>query len=361
LQQGKGNTAELMNEKDQNYFETFGITMQQMRERMAMLGLGEADHQLCEHLHARVLRPHAKDIIDQFYRLLLQSNEVTKVLKNHHSLEKLKRTQTQYLNSLGRNFDQQPYIESRLRIGMAHVYAGVGLSVYMCAYRILQQLIIDLIPMHSSKRDILIAYILKITFFDMSLAIECYHNAQIFGLVGALKKIQHKAERLEVKLQKDGLTRLLTRESIFALIKRKQEENEAVHILMSDLDHFKQVNDQYGHLVGDEVLREVARRIKHATRENDAVGRFGGEEFIIVIAQTTNEKACIIAERIRTEMENEPIIINELELTITISIGLALLEPHADMSQILDKADQLMYKAKTAGRNRVEVDDVVRS
>jgi two-component system cell cycle response regulator len=149
-------------------------------------------------------------------------------------------------------------------------------------------------------------------------------------------------------------------------IGRAQRERSALSCLFIDIDHFKRINDQFGHQSGDDVLREVATRIKKELRLSDSLGRFGGEEFVVMLTQATLQDAERIAERIRLSVSQLPIIIvgSEESLQITISIGASAQTPPdrnspADSirTQLLAQADQALYRAKENGRNRVMLAD----
>ena len=170
---------------------------------------------------------------------------------------------------------------------------------------------------------------------------------------------QKMAEGEEYRFQAthDSLTGVWNRAAIMDVLKREllraQREGTAVGILLADLDHFKNVNDVYGHLAGDAVLREVAQRINAAVRTYDAVGRYGGEEFLIVLSGVEAEPI-LHADRIRALVSAEPVITQEGSIPVTLSLGAAvssedLIEPDA----ILRVADAALYRAKRAGRNRV--------
>ncbi len=125
--------------------------------------------------------------------------------------------------------------------------------------------------------------------------------------------------------------------------------------LLFDVDHFKKINDTHGHLIGDDILRGVAQICKENLRPDDLLGRFGGEEFVVLLPDTKASHACDIAERLRTRVENTPIETDIGLIRITISIGMAVLEKpyHGNIDQLLLRADQAMYLAKQAGRNQV--------
>ena len=128
----------------------------------------------------------------------------------------------------------------------------------------------------------------------------------------------------------------------------------SLSFLMIDIDYFKRINDQHGHLVGDQVLRETGRIIIQSTREIDSAGRFGGEEFCVILPDTDKEGAILVAERIRSSVCDEKIKAYDTHLAVAISIGVAAFPDDAHrMEELLDKADRALYRAKKLGRNRV--------
>jgi len=342
---------------DTSYCEKFGFEAGKIRARLAMLGLGDGDKVLARRLQDKVIRPNLDEITGQFYRILLQHDEFVSILSSSSSLDNLKSTQRQYLLSLGLNFGEQSYFEGRLKVGMAHVWVGVSLPMYQCAYRILQQLLVDHIPESSGKKDILISFILKITTLDMTLATEAYHNARVLGLEQNLENLQNQAESLQAQLEKDSLTQILSRSSINRILTdiAQGRRTESICLIMADLDYFKQVNDNYGHLVGDDVLRDVAGRIHGSLRHEDAVGRYGGEEFLIVLAGADLKGGKEIAERIRTRIDSNPFHSSGFEIDVAISQGLIKIRPGESVSEMIRRADEALYQAKHNGRNRVEV------
>ncbi len=126
-------------------------------------------------------------------------------------------------------------------------------------------------------------------------------------------------------------------------------------IAMFDLDHFKAVNDRHGHLVGDEVLAEAALRVAHTLRGGDRVGRYGGEEFLLVMEPSTEEQAVTIAERVRAAIGDEPFSTSVGPVALTASLGVTLLAPSDDLLSAIGRADRALYDAKRAGRDRVVV------
>lgn len=157
----------------------------------------------------------------------------------------------------------------------------------------------------------------------------------------------------------DGLTGLLVRrtfrERLEEEVERSVRRSAPVTFLMVDLDRFKEVNDTYGHLVGDVVLREIAALIRGSVREMDLVGRYGGEEFGVLLPEAGVELGVQIAERIRRTIESTPIRAYDEEIQMTVSIGAALCPRDSSrVEELIEKADQAMYRAKGMGRNRTE-------
>jgi diguanylate cyclase (GGDEF)-like protein len=138
-------------------------------------------------------------------------------------------------------------------------------------------------------------------------------------------------------------------------IQRAERYGNPLSVLFLDLDRFKMVNDQYGHLVGSETLRRLSRLLEHCVRQVDTLARYGGDEFTIVLVDTDHASALRIAERIRHTVESEVFEIGrEARLSLTISIGVATCPDHGDSRDVLlDAADKAMYRAKSEGRNRV--------
>jgi two-component system cell cycle response regulator len=146
---------------------------------------------------------------------------------------------------------------------------------------------------------------------------------------------------------------------IDGLLNRMRDTGKPVSILLFDIDHFKAVNDTYGHAAGDEVLRVIAQRASHNLRGTDMVARFGGEEFVVAMADTPREIAAMVAERLRERIAAEPIVLPDVPegLTVTVSIGVASAAPgDTTPDDVLRRADAAMYRAKAGGRNRIETD-----
>ncbi len=141
-----------------------------------------------------------------------------------------------------------------------------------------------------------------------------------------------------------------------AEVTRAQRTNSPLALLLIDVDHFKRVNDGHGHLIGDEVLRALAAELRQQVRESDVVGRFGGEEFTVLLPRTDAADAHGIAERLRASASRLSVSAADARIKVTVSIGVALLGQHGrDLFELLAAADVALYKAKDAGRDQVHV------
>lgn len=167
-------------------------------------------------------------------------------------------------------------------------------------------------------------------------------------------------EALRVQATQDPLTGLWNRGAIFETLRREiaraKRERNSVAVVMADLDHFKRINDSYGHLAGDAALRQVADRMRSSIRPYDAIGRYGGEEFLILLPGCNIPGAATVAERLMTSIAGEPVDLAGEKLLITCSLGVASNSeaPEADADWLIRAADAALYQAKSAGRDRVE-------
>jgi diguanylate cyclase (GGDEF)-like protein len=126
-------------------------------------------------------------------------------------------------------------------------------------------------------------------------------------------------------------------------------------VVLADLDHFKQINDTYGHLAGDAVLRETARRMRDVLRPYDSIGRYGGEEFLLVLSNCDTVGAAALAERLLQAVRKDTIVLAEGTVSVTLSAGVATSGVIQDPEALVGAADVALYRAKRGGRNRVEV------
>ena len=166
-------------------------------------------------------------------------------------------------------------------------------------------------------------------------------------------------EQVKNLASKDSLTGLYNRryfwQALSKEVMRCRRYSCPLALLFLDLDNFKTINDRYGHTVGDKILQELSVRLQDFVRSTDLICRYGGEEFIIMLIQTSKDKAAILAERLRQKISQSPLKINDLKIPLTMSIGVAGLTDQMEPEELVKRADSAMYCAKQSGRNRVMV------
>ncbi|PWK68432.1 GGDEF domain-containing protein [Aminobacter sp. AP02] len=163
--------------------------------------------------------------------------------------------------------------------------------------------------------------------------------------------------RLSEKASRDEMTGMLNRENFFAALDGSRRKTDRGALLIIDADHFKQINDSFGHLTGDQALLQIASAITRGVRSGDILGRIGGEEFGAFLAGASEEEAKLVAERIRSEVERLRFQPNdEPAVPLTVSIGGTNCASEANVSELMRAADKRLYEAKRRGRNRAIFD-----
>jgi len=178
----------------------------------------------------------------------------------------------------------------------------------------------------------------------------------LFGVIVDITAHEEQKNELERLSQTDKLTGLYNRfkldESLHIEIDRMKREKTPLSVIMMDIDKFKTINDNFGHLIGDQVIKQVATVLNDNTRKTDVLGRWGGEEFMILCSNTPIETAHDIAEKLRIRIKNSHF---ETRKTETASFGVSEFEEGDDIDSFINRADNALYLAKDNGRNRVEV------
>ena len=450
-------------------FQSIGLDREDIHARCRYLDWSPADGRRLNR-HAAKLEPMHVEFVDHLYDYLRGFDPLARILSDPATLNRLKRSQiTYYQQLLNGPYDYQ-YVHDRLRVGMVHERVGLELKWYLGAYRLhLDAMLNNLFPA-DENRD-LYASLLKVVFFDMSLAVEAYSAARrraledsearfaralrgsndgawdwdvatdrlyvserwasMLGLsrdslgesgqhwfqrvhpddLPALRQaidahlrgetpwlsldyrmrrhdgtytwvlVRGVAERdsqgdvrltgsqtdisarkqAEAELRRaarhDPLTGLANRTRLDELLQRallrprKSGAGEAA-LLFIDLDRFKLINDSLGHAVGDQVLVEMARRLKRCLRPGDHLARFGGDEFVVLLDEMERqEEAEHLAQRMLDAVQ-QPVRVHSHELVFTASIGIATLDTQAQAGETLQAADSALYYAKAAGKSQ---------
>lgn len=172
-------------------------------------------------------------------------------------------------------------------------------------------------------------------------------------------KLKNNEYRLKNLANSDSLTKLYNRRYFYKIatkiLKLAQRSKQDVCVCMIDIDNFKTINDTYGHHLGDYVIKNLAKNLTSLTRQSDIIGRYGGEEFILLLPDTNIEGAKVIANKICKEISEQKIVYKDIDLSYTISLGLNEYTKMDSIDDFIIKADEALYKAKHAGKNQVVV------
>ena len=181
--------------------------------------------------------------------------------------------------------------------------------------------------------------------------------AVVLAIAFLLNRVTHSEQRLVRISTTDPLTGIFNRRHFMAMLAREQNRAEryktGFSLLMLDIDHFKKINDTYGHPIGDEAIKAMAAAASKHLRPTDMIGRFGGEEFVVMLPHTDEAGAVVAAERIRESVANVVVPAGDQDVRFTVSIGAATYARKANAEQMLECADKALYAAKTGGRNQV--------
>jgi len=165
-------------------------------------------------------------------------------------------------------------------------------------------------------------------------------------------------DELALQATTDHMTGLYNRRFFLAESKRALQlasrHKDALCVMICDIDHFKEVNDTYGHAIGDRVLKEFAEILKNSLRSEDILARYGGEEFVALLPQTNKEKALFVAERMRSETEDLSIATEKGDVRLTACFGVSTVHEYSDIETSINQADKALYEAKSSGRNLVK-------
>ncbi len=269
----------------------------------------------------------------------------------------LKASQARYLLSLGIDFHTLDYFENRLRVGVAHQRVGLNLSLYNFAYQKLRELILSYLPdKNHLEHQALRRFIDRIIALDTSLAIASYHQGSQTKLESSIEHLKQVQTKLQEKARTDTLTHFNSRETTLKLLEQALEQgrqgNKPVIVMMIDIDDLGSINDKYGHLVGDHVMKEIAGRIDKVVPSLDRIGRYGGDEFMIITSMNLSQ-AMTLAEQVRSAISSPPLPLGDSGVLITASLGVCQSTANDSIASIIQRVDRAMFAAKKAGGNRV--------
>lgn len=336
--------------------QQLGFDARRQRARLKLLGLSEADRPVAARLQAEVIRPGRPALVEGFFRWLDEQEEATRQLKKADRARMRERF-AQHLLSLGVDLTSEAYFEARLQAGLTHVALEVPLALVLGGVSALERLIVERCLVGVPDPRPLLLFLPRLMGLEATLLADCYRLAQVNHLVRSLAEQMDTTRRYRVRARTDGLTGLANRAHLLEagerLLAQAREQGQPFCAVMLDVDFFKRVNDTHGHPAGDAVLKAVAAQARGAVRGHDLVGRYGGEEFLILLIGASLQPAAAAAERLRLRIAGSPVVHEGTWIKVTVSQGVAQARAGEDLAGLVARADAALYQAKDGGRDRV--------
>jgi diguanylate cyclase len=357
----------MLNSTHKTLLEQMKISDAEIHHRLELVEFQSADA-LALSSAAPLIEINIELLVDDFYQNQVENSAIARLIGDSDTLARLKNAQHKYIRDLFSGNYNSAYVNNRLRIGLVHKRIGVEPKLYLSAVRTLEHLLVSLIRDNSEDldADAVIAALDKLLNFDTTLVVDTYIFSMIAEIEEANRKIREYADSLEEKVaertlelealaNRDPLTNLLNQRSMYDLAKRTlataRRRKASLTIAYFDVDNFKQINDQLGHLKGDDVLRSIGKATFDSVRETDIACRYGGDEFCIIFPDADANQAARICRRIIE-------LFNESWPDFTLSIGVHQLAPgdvNTSIEDLINQADTRMYQAKKVEGSHIEL------
>jgi diguanylate cyclase (GGDEF)-like protein len=351
-----------MNPNDQTLLGQWRITQAETAHRKDLLGFGPDDVSLLaacrEYIHLEV-----DGLVAAFYQQQTAFDEIRTIIGDADTLRRLHFTMREYVLSLFSGEYGQKYVNNRLRIGLLHKQIGVPPKLYLSAMHNLLLKIEDCLAVHLTDVVVRTAAgraLRKLLFFDTTLVFDTYVRWLVSEIETARDDLERHARDLEDKVaertrelqeqaRRDGLTGLYNRAALSEFLARDlsvaRRNRQPLCLIYFDVDDFKQINDADGHLAGDRVLQIIAGVLRTTCRDTDVPCRYGGDEFCVLLPNSTHAEAEHVSERIIGELTQDA-----PEIKISIGVAQSGPEHHDDVELLLKRADDMMYQRKRRGK-----------
>lgn len=360
-------TEKLMRATDKTLSEQMKIHDAEIFHRKELINFSDSDAKLLKNCQG-IIQQQLDQLVTEFYEFQISFDEVALIIGDADTLQRLIAAQKDYIMSLFDGVYDLEYTNKRLRIGLVHKRIGVEPKYYLSAVKALKDKLSKIIRDEISEVEIRSATVNaldKLLSFDVELVFDTY----IRSLVTAMESAKNKSERYALGLEeqvaertkelhelarRDGLTGLYNHRAFLEFLKRDiasaKRNNLPLTLLYFDVDKFKLINDQEGHVKGDEVLRTIGKVLSEISRENDAPCRYGGDEFCVILSGCTSEDAKNFCQRLEEQFSGQ-------HKAVTLSMGIAQTGPETflDHDELIKRADEAMYDAKKEGGFQIMV------
>lgn len=348
------------------------MTEREIRRRKELLHITKEDTETLLALKSLIAN-QVDSLVEEFYEGQVQVSEISRLIGDADTLCRLKKHMRFYILSLFDSDYGHDYVLSRLRIGMVHKRIGVSPKLYVSAIRNLQNRLRNILTGQSNKDcnrcGKQIDALEKILLFDLELVFDTYIHSLMDELSRGKEEIEQYAESLEETVaqrtqelfdlaRKDGLTSLLNQRSFYEDLRRElaraQRHAHPLTLIYFDLDGFKGINDTLGHNRGDEILSGAADAMRQSIRTEDIPARYGGDEFCIILPETTIDESRLIAERLTSAFDKT---MGETGVTMSIGIAAMAIDTPINAETLVKKADSAMYESKKQQGHAITVAD----
>lgn len=343
---------------EQTLLEQMKISDPEIARRKALLSLSDDELALLAS-HKPLIEAQIGDIVDEFYAHQTEIDDIALLIGDADTLNRLRAAQRKYVLDLFAGDYGSDYVNNRLRIGMVHKRIGVPPKLYLSAVMTLKDILGRTLASDLSDPDQLPATLTaldKLLNFDTTLVIDTYIGSLIGEIEVAKQRVEDYAtdleqqvaartRELELQAKLDPLTSLYNQRAAQEMLGHDLASARRRHTLLSlvyfDVDEFKQINDQHGHIAGDEVLQAIGTAMRESIRETDTPCRLGGDEFVLILPECSSTDAQTVCQKIIAQFSARfP--------DYSLSMGIATTGPkdHADGIDLIREADQKMYRAK---------------
>ena len=335
--------------------------------RMQLLSLSKEELNLLSS-HKVLIEDNIEIIVDEFYEKQTAIDEISLLIGDADTLRRLRTAQRKYIMDLfSGNYDSE-YVNNRLRIGMVHKRIGVEPKLYLSAVRTLKDVVTKSLKRIIKKREILeptLDALDKLLYFDTTLVFDTYIDCLVGEIENAKNKTEVYAKSLEEKVaertlqleeqaQRDPLTNLYNQRAMqdylrrdLSISKRRQVKLALVYF---DVDKFKDINDTFGHIKGDEVLKNIGQAMLNNVRDTDIPCRYGGDEFCIILPECNSDEAKVVCEKIIKEFSDR-----YPDFSLSMGISETGVDEYIDGDMLIKKADDNMYLAKKENGMQIRV------
>ncbi len=349
-----------MKTSDKTLMEQLRLTSREIKRRKKYFAISDHDSELLRSMKQRV-GEELDEIIDEFYKILLAFDEMDQIIGDSETLIRLRNHFKSYILTIFDGQFDEEYVHSRLRVGVVHRRIGVKPKYYVSAIHRISSILKKTIL--KEKRPFeecctLIEAIEKILMFDLSLTFDTYIHSLMDESRRSRTQLEEYAESLEetvaertrlLKMQarNDGLTGLLNQRAFYTELRKElsrgQRQNYAITLIYFDIDGFKNINDTKGHRAGDEILIKVAEATRQTIREGELIARYGGDEFCIILPNSSLEEGRVLSERLCETIKKS---VNSAKISCSIGISSSTPDNYHDADSLVRLADQAMYAAK---------------